>query len=423
MFPADGVFPADTPRGKHSDSSKHSNRWGLVRWRAMAARSQPLFRLLGFPVHVGAGFVVFMVLLAFINDGGEFGWWLAGSVAGFTLIHELAHALVARRAGAEATISLEFMAGFTSYHAPHPLSRPWTIAISLAGPLTHIATGCALLVLLGGDPSERPSAFVEPKVAAVWWAGPVIGAINLIPVLPLDGGHATTTVLDRFLPGRAETVMTYASVGVTVAALVATPFVDRLAGMTVFIGFLLLIQLQGLFAHRKRTAVSPIDTAVATARTGDRQRAEAQLTKAFGQRTPLTETRSKVLDGEHAAVLASLIANLRQPLPRGNSTNEYLLTILLINAGRSREAAEYAADGFAIEPTPMAACGVARAAAALGDGATTAAWLRTALDRGLPDDQLNALVNSPAMAAVRSHPAVQALAGPGTSPTAAPRLT
>ena len=126
-------------------------------------RAQPLFRLLGFPVHVGAGFVIFMVLLAFINDGGEFGWWLAGSVAGFTLIHELAHALVARRAGAEASISLEFMAGFTSYHAAKPLSRPWTIAISLAGPLTHIAAGVALLVALGGDPFERPSAFDEPR--------------------------------------------------------------------------------------------------------------------------------------------------------------------------------------------------------------------------------------------------------------------
>ena len=105
-----------------------------------------------FPVHVGAGFVIFMVLLAFINEGGEFGWWLAGSVAGFTLIHELAHAVVARRAGAEASISLEFMAGFTSYHADKPLSRPWTLAISLAGPLTHIAAG----VGAPGRPRRRP---------------------------------------------------------------------------------------------------------------------------------------------------------------------------------------------------------------------------------------------------------------------------
>jgi Zn-dependent protease len=389
----------------------------------MATRSQPLFRLLGFPVHVGAGFIIFMVLLAFLNDGGEFGWWLAGSVAGFTLIHELAHAVVARRAGAEASISLEFMAGFTSYHAVHPLSRTWTLAISLAGPLVHVATGVALLVALGGDPFERPSAFDSARLAAVWWAGPVIGLINLIPVLPLDGGNAVTTVLDRFLPGRAETVMTYASVAVTVTALVATPFVDRLAGMTVFIGFLLLIQLQGLFAHRQRTAVSPIDRAVAAARAGDRRGAERLLVKAFGQRVPLVQVPSAALGEASSPELADLIRNLRQPFPRGNPANEYLLTMLLIRFGRPREAAEYAAEGFAAEPTPLAACGVARAAAALGDGATAAGWLRTAVDRGLPFDQLTNLVNSPSFAGVRGHPAVQLLVGPGTSPTAAPRLT
>jgi Zn-dependent protease len=382
-----------------------------------------LFRLLGFPVHVGAGFVIFMVLLAFLNEGGAFGWWLAGSVAAFTLIHELAHAVVARRAGAQASISLEFMAGFTSYHADKPISRPWTLAISLAGPLTHIAVGVAVLYAFGGDALDRPSAFDNPALAAVWWAGPVIGAINLIPVLPLDGGHATTTVLDRFIPGRADSVMTYASVAVTVAALVATPFVDRLRGMTVFIGFLLLIQLQGLFAHRADTARSPIDAAVAALADGDRGRADRTLRKAFSQRAPLLRTPSAALGDAKATALGDLIANLRQPFPRGIPSNEYLLTTLLVRFGRSREAAEYAAEGFAVEPTPLSACGVARAAAALGDGGTAAAWLRTAVDQGLPPDQLTALVNSPAFATVRSHPAVQRLVGPGTSPTATPRLT
>src|SRR5262245_12550672 len=280
-------------------------------------QGQPLFRLLGFPVHVGAGFVIFMVLLAFLNEGGEFGWWLAGSIAGFTLIHELAHAVVARRAGAEASISLEFMAGFTSYHSQEPISRLWTVAISLAGPLTHIAVGVGILVAIGGDPLARPSAIGDPRVAAIWWAGPVIGALNLIPVLPLDGGHATTTVLDRFIPGRANAVMTYASVALTVAALVATPFVDRLRGMTVFIGFLLLIQLQGLFAHRADTARSPIDAAVAALTAGDRERADRILRKAFAQRTPLVRTPSAALGDTKATVLGDLITHLRQPFPRG----------------------------------------------------------------------------------------------------------
>ena len=211
----------------------------------------------------------------------------------------------------------------------------------------------ALLVALGGDPFERPSAFDSARLAAVWWAGPVIGLINLIPVLPLDGGHATMTVLDRFLPGKAETVMTYGSVAITVAALVATPFVDRLAGMTVFIGFLLLIQLQGLFAHRQRTAVSPIDAAVAAARAGDRQRAEALLTKAFAQRVPLVQVPSTVLSAAESPELADLIVNLPRPFPRGNPANEYLLTILLVRFGRSREAAEYSAEGFARRADPV----------------------------------------------------------------------
>jgi hypothetical protein len=193
--------------------------------------------------------------------------------------------------------------------------------------------------------------------------------------------------------------------------------------MTVFIGFLLLIQLQGVFAHRQRTAVSPIDKAVAVARNGDRRRATALFTKAIGQRTPLIQVPSKVLGESESPELANLIGNLPRPFPRGLPENEYLLTILLIRYGRSREAAEYAAEGFAVEPTPLAACGVARAAAALGDGATAAAWLRTAVDQGLPDEQLTALVNSSAFTAVRGHPAVQQLVGPGTSPTATPRFT
>jgi Zn-dependent protease len=381
--------------------------------------SQPLFRLLGFPVHVGAGFVIFMVLLAFLNEGGEFGWWLAGGVAGFTLIHELAHAIVARRAGAEASISLEFMAGFTSYHAKDPIPWGWTLAISLAGPLTHVALGAGLLGLLGEDPTTQPTG--DPRLAALWWAGPVIGAINLIPVLPLDGGHATTTLLERIVGARAEKVMTYASVAITITALVATPFVDRLRGMTVFIGFLLLIQLQGLFAHRARTAVPPIDAAVAAWRKGDHRRADALFAKAFARPTPLLQAPAGGDLG--APELGALVRNLRPPFPRGHPANDYLLTMLLIGFGRAREAADYAAAGFAEAPSPLPAVGVARAAARLGDGATSAAWLRTALDHGLAHDQVSSLANSPEFARVRSHPAIQAIVGPTASPSATPRLT
>ena len=92
-----------------------------------------MFRLLGFPVHVRAGFVMFMVLIVVLY-GGEFGLWLAGSLAVFTLIHELGHAVAARPAGADAEISLNFLAGYASYRPTRPISRLEHAGISFAGP-------------------------------------------------------------------------------------------------------------------------------------------------------------------------------------------------------------------------------------------------------------------------------------------------
>ena len=83
-----------------------------------------MFRLLGFPVHVRAGFIMFMVLIVVLVRQGEFGLWLAGSLAVFTLLHELGHAVAARRTGAEAEISLDFLAGYASFAPTQPICRP-----------------------------------------------------------------------------------------------------------------------------------------------------------------------------------------------------------------------------------------------------------------------------------------------------------
>lgn len=388
---------------------------------------QPHFRLLGFPVHVGSGFVLFMILLAFVPRGGSgrFGIWLAGGVAVFTLVHELGHAVVARRAGAEAGISLEFMAGYTSYRATRPISRPQTVAISLAGPVVHVASGAAVLLAMGVNPLERDSVVTSEAAQAIWWAGPVIGLINLAPVLPLDGGHVVATALDGLFPGRGQRVMVYLSTAVTTAALVSTVFFEVTRQFTVFIGFLLLIQLSSLFAERSRTAVSPFDAAAAAMRRGDERRAVRILVR--GLRRPSTH---QAVPAETSAspddALRAVVAALPRPLPRGNGWNEYLLATLLVRYGQAREAAEYAAESYADEASPLAATAVARAAASLGDAATAAGWLRAARDAGLPADQLRRLVQAaPEFAGVRASAEVQALLGGpvGAAPTSEPRQT
>ena len=362
-------------------------------------------RVLGFPVHVRPGFLLFMLLIVVVN-GDEFGVWLAVSIAGFTLLHELGHAVAARRAGASAEISLDFLAGYASYTSPRPLSRAAQVAIALAGPLTHIAAGFAVLAVMGVDPLDPGSRGSTPAAAAVWWAGPAIGAFNLIPVLPLDGGNVVTSALDRVLPGRAHTVMLYASISVSVIAAVLLALSAQWRSMVVFVGFLLIMQLQSLFEHRAHNARSPFDVAAAALETGDTSRARRALVNGLRRLSPAPLV-PRPFDDEMAA---RLVATLPRPLPFGDPWNEYVLATLLVRAGQLDEAARYAADSYARQPRTLIAATVARAAGALGDDATAVAWLRAAADAGTSADGLATIIDqAPELTAIRDRPDVVAI--------------
>ena len=288
-------------------------------------------RILGFPLHVRPGFLLFMLLIVAVN-ADEFGVWLAISIAGFTLLHELGHAVAARRAGAQAEISLDFLAGYASYHSPQPLSRTAQVMISLAGPVTHIVVSLGVLLAMGVDPFDPYSRGSSPAATAVWWAGPAIGAFNLLPVLPLDGGNVVTSLLDRVLPGRARPLMLYASVAVSVVAAVVCALSPGWRGMVVFIGFLLIMQLQSLFAHRARHARSPFDVAVDALDDGDAERARRVLVN--GLRRPAAVPLVPHPMSDEAA--ARLVDLLPRPLPDGDPWNEYVLANLLRAGGPVR---------------------------------------------------------------------------------------
>jgi Zn-dependent protease len=108
-------------------------------------------RILGFPVQIRPGFVLFMLLIVVVN-GQPMGFWLAGSVTVFTLAHELGHAVAARRTGATASISLDFLAGYASYAPSRPLTRGERATIAIAGPAVQIVLGIVVLLAMGVDP-------------------------------------------------------------------------------------------------------------------------------------------------------------------------------------------------------------------------------------------------------------------------------
>lgn len=103
------------------------------------------------------------------------------------LMHELAHALIARLAGARVDhIALNLLGGHTQYRAPH-LSPLWSAAIALSGPAANAL--CAALAWLAflTTTGEGNLALVVYLLATLN-AG--LALFNLIPGLPLDGGRA-----------------------------------------------------------------------------------------------------------------------------------------------------------------------------------------------------------------------------------------
>jgi Zn-dependent protease len=328
------------------------------------------------------------------------------AVAGFTLLHELGHAVAARRAGARAEVSLDFMAGYTSYVAPRPLSLGTQAAIALAGPVIHITAGLAVLALMGVNPLDEDSWQRSAATQAVWWAGPAIGLFNLLPVLPLDGGNVVTNLLERFLPGRARRGMLYASLAITIGAAIWMAFAAHRRSFTVFLGLLVVMQLQLVFDDRSRQAVSPFDKALAALRAGDPERATRTLVNGL-RRPGSASVVPRTLDD---AGVRDLLGLLPRPLPYGDPFNEYVLANLLLRTGQFDEAARYGAECYGREPRPLIAATVARAAGALRDDDTAAAWLRAAAGVGTSHDGLATVIDqAPELDLVRQRADVMAL--------------
>ncbi len=244
----------------------------------------------------------------------------------------------------------------------------------------HILAGVAVLAAMGVNPLDAADRGSSPAAAAVFWAGPVIGAFNLIPVLPLDGGNVVTSLLDRLLPGRARPIMAYVSVGATVTVLILCAVSTRWRGLVVFLGFLLVLQLQSLFDERARNAESPFDVAAAALRDGNEGRARKVLVNGL-RRPSQSPVLPRSLDDD---AIHRIVEVLPEPLPYGDPWNEYVLANLFVRVGRYEEAAGYAAGSYERQPRTLIAATVARAAGALGDEETAVAWLRAAAGIGTP---------------------------------------
>lgn len=178
------------------------------------------------------------------------------------LVHELGHALVAKRYGWPPHIVLYGMGGLAIYQPSRqtPLQR---ILIAAAGPgagfvlaaITGgivLATGHALdlgfgLTLgSGGELPGRIGLFVQFMMFInLFW-----GLLNLMPIQPLDGGTITQTLLGKFRPAKAVALSYQVSmvaagvIAVAGLALLRSPFIAVMFALLGYQSWHMLNQLR-----------------------------------------------------------------------------------------------------------------------------------------------------------------------------------
>jgi Zn-dependent protease len=116
------------------------------------------------------------------------------------LLHEASHALMARRYGFQVdSITLHFLGGMTAIRGEARTPRQ-EFAIAVVGPLTSLAVGGGAVALW----FVTPDGLLRMAVEGLAGANLLIGALNLVPGLPLDGGRVLKAVVWG-ATGRAHT--------------------------------------------------------------------------------------------------------------------------------------------------------------------------------------------------------------------------
>ncbi|MEM8796886.1 MAG: site-2 protease family protein [Pseudomonadota bacterium] len=145
------------------------------------------------------------------------------------VLHELGHALAARRYGIRTPDITLLPIGGLARLERIPENPREEIVVALAGPAVNVVIAGALILLLGAQPElgtlgtleeapdsggARQGTFVE-RLAAV---NVILAVFNMVPALPMDGGRVLRAVL-ALSQGRVRATQTAAKIGQGIAFL------------------------------------------------------------------------------------------------------------------------------------------------------------------------------------------------------------
>ena len=161
---------------------------------------RPVARVAGIPVFVHGSMVLLAALVTLVYGnyvraelelpaalGYLVGFGFVGCLLGSVLLHELGHALTARRFGIGVRgITLELLGGWTEMDRDAPTPRIDAL-VSLAGPAVSLVLGGIATAATLALPDRTAAGQIAFQLAA---SNILVAVFNVLPGLPLDGGRA-----------------------------------------------------------------------------------------------------------------------------------------------------------------------------------------------------------------------------------------
>ena len=201
------------------------------------------FSVRGIPIRVHP---LFWLVTVFI------GWNLGSTVAIVTwiaavfisiLIHEMGHAQCAKTFGHSPRIVLYSFGGLAIYH-PRVDEPTWRRTVVLVcGPLAGFLFA-GVLIVLQASIGLFNIGYLQQIYFHFLWINIGWGLLNLLPILPLDGGQIAYTLINGLTPFQATNITRILSV-LTAAILSLVAFTSQQPYLALFFAYFAVINWQG----------------------------------------------------------------------------------------------------------------------------------------------------------------------------------